>query len=69
MRALVFLGMLETVGRSTAFLLYLEATVAGLPVAKALFQRLKRSLTYGTVMSVQVGSLTEAAHASGIKDE
>jgi len=45
MRALVSLGVSETVGRSTASLLYLEATVFELPVAKALFHRVKRALT------------------------
>jgi len=45
MSAEVVLGISETVGRRSPFLLYLAATVADLRVAKALFQRVKRSLT------------------------
>jgi len=49
MRVLEFLGMFESVGRSTALLLYRAATVSGLRVAKALFHREKRPLTWSVV--------------------
>ena len=48
----MFLGVSETVGSSTPYLLYLAATFDEFRVAKALFQRLKRFLTSFSVMGV-----------------
>ena len=54
MRALVLRGVSETVGRSTALLEYLAATVVELRVARALFQRLKNPLTVVSLRGWQV---------------
>ena len=49
----MFLGISEIVGRSTACLLYLDATFADLRVAKASFHRVKRVLTWASLIALQ----------------
>ena len=50
-------------------MLYLDATVLGSRVAKALFHLVKRSLTAVEVMSLQVGFVVSKSNGSGMTDE